>query len=88
MFKIIKNKVGNKTEYLTSSFKLLIAMLKNAAGIEELSASRGIKGLNAVSFITAGKSSSEKVISAIGNSPLKVTFLKWGNPHIVPPAGP
>ena len=50
-------------------------------GIEELSASRGIKGLNAVSFITAGKSSSEKVISAIGNSPLKVTFLNSISPR-------
>ena len=46
----------------------------NTAGMLELSASRGMKGLNAVKVTVAGKSLSEKVSFAMGNFPSKVTF--------------
>ena len=47
-----------------------------------------MNGLNAFIITFAGKASSSKVRVAIGNFPLKRTFLKCGKPHIVPLLGP
>ena len=65
-----------------------ISISKKAPGTEESSSFRGMKGLKARRSAFPGKCSSEKLISATGNVPRKVQFLKCGSPASVSRSGP